>query len=117
MAFSFEKLRVWQDAIELTGDINDLIKTFPSEEKFVLATQMQRAADSIALNIAEGSTGQYKPEFVRFLGYGLRSGIEIISALYIAKRRKLIDEKQFELYYNKTEKLITSIQALRKTLR
>jgi four helix bundle protein len=78
---------------------------------------MKRAADSIALNIAEGSTGQSKPEFVRFLGYGLRSSIEIISALYIAKRRNLIDEKQFELYYNKTEKLITSIQALRKTLR
>jgi hypothetical protein len=28
MALNFEKLRVWQDAIELTGDINNLIKTF-----------------------------------------------------------------------------------------
>jgi len=57
MAFKFEELRVWEMAISLSAEVNVLIKTFPVEERFVLSSQFQRAADSVALNIAEGSTG------------------------------------------------------------
>ncbi|SDA37253.1 four helix bundle protein [Algoriphagus alkaliphilus] len=63
MAFKFEELRVWELSINLATEINGLIKTFPSEERFVLSSQIQRAADSVALNIAEGSTGQSNAEF------------------------------------------------------
>ena len=52
MSFKFEDLRVWNLAIDLSAEISVLIKAFPPEEKFVLSTQMQRAADSVALNIA-----------------------------------------------------------------
>ena len=89
MGFKFENLRVWQSAIDLMLEVNKLIKKFPIEEKFVLAQQMQRAADSIALNIAEGSTGQSNAEFKRFLGFSIRSGIEVVSCLYIGKKGKL----------------------------
>lgn len=87
MAFKFENLRVWDLAIELTLEINELVKTFPVEERYVLAQQMQRAADSVALNIAEGSTGQSNAEFKRFLGFSVRSGIEVVSCLYIGRKR------------------------------
>ncbi|PKP51601.1 MAG: four helix bundle protein [Bacteroidetes bacterium HGW-Bacteroidetes-12] len=117
MSFNFEKLIVWQDAVELTGKIHELTLTFPKEELYVLTSQTKRAADSIALNIAEGSTGQSKKEFKRFLGFALRSGIEIISCLYVARRRKLINEVIFEDFYKTTEQLIIKIQALRKSLR
>ena len=46
---------------------------------YVLTSQIKRAADSIALNIAEGSTGQSNPEFAKFLGYAIRSGIEVVT--------------------------------------
>ena len=58
MAFKFEQLVVWQKAIELSGLINELTLTFPKEELFILTAQVKRAADSVSLNIAEGSTGQ-----------------------------------------------------------
>lgn len=67
----FENLRVWQDAVELAGEINDLTKSFPKDELFVLTSQIKRATDSISLNIAEGSTGQSNSEFKRFLGFAL----------------------------------------------
>lgn len=73
MGFNFEKLIVWQDAVELTGKIHELSLSFPKEEFYVLTSQIKRAADSIALNIAEGSTGQSNKEFSRFLGYAIRS--------------------------------------------
>ncbi len=117
MAFKFEQLRVWQDAVELTGVIAELTSTFPKEEMFILSAQIKRAADSIALNIAEGSTGQTTPEFKRFLGIASRSGIEVISCLYIAKRRKIINETDFNEIYGQTEVLIKGIQALRNSLK
>lgn len=117
MAFSFEKLTVWKEAIELTGLIHELTLSFPKEELYVLTSQIKRATDSIALNIAEGSTGQTDKEFNRFLGIALRSGIEVVSCLYIAKRRKLINEITFAEYYRVIEKLVIKIQALRKAIR
>jgi four helix bundle protein len=117
MAFKFENLKVWQKSIELSGVIHDLTLSFPKDELYVLTSQIKRAADSIALNIAEGSTGQTDKEFNRFLGIALRSGIEVVSCLYLAKRRNIIDSQQFEMVYNELTELVKMIQALRNSLK
>lgn len=117
MAFKFEKLKVWQNAVELSGQISEMTEKFPKKEMFVLTSQTQRASDSISLNIAEGSTGQTNPEFKRFLGIANRSAIEVVGCLYLAKRRKLIDENEFDHFYNYLTELIKSIQALRNAIR
>ncbi|MGB0887560.1 MAG: four helix bundle protein [Vicingaceae bacterium] len=117
MAFSFEKLIVWQDAIELSGNIHDLTRSFPKEEIYILTRQIKRAADSVALNIAEGSTGQSKKEFNRLLGIALRSAIEVVSCLYLAKRRNIINQEQFDHFYPVIKTLVIKIQALRKSLK
>ncbi len=117
MTFKFEQLRVWQESVELTGVISELTKSFPKEELFVLSSQIKRAADSVALNIAEGSTGQTTPEFKRFLSIANRSAIEVVTCLYIAKRRQIIKDEDFNKIYNQTEQLIKGIQALRNSLK
>ncbi len=66
MAFKFEQLLVWRKAIDLTGIVHELTLRFPKDELFILTSQIKRAADSIALNIAEGSTGQANPEYKNF---------------------------------------------------
>lgn len=116
MAFKFEDLRVWQKAVELSGIIADISMKFPKEEQYVLTSQIKRAADSISLNIAEGSTGQTNPEFKRFLAISIRSGIEVIGCIYLAKRRKIISEEDFNKIYSETDELIKSIQALRNSI-
>lgn len=116
MAFKFEKLKVWQRAIELSNEIDMLTKTFPKEEVYILTSQIKRATDSIVLNIAEGSTGQSNKEFNRFLGYALRSGIEVVSCLYLAKGRNLINEKQFGKHYDELTEIVKMIQGLRNSL-
>jgi len=117
MAFKFEELRVWQRALDLTERVHNQTLSFPREELYVLTSQIKRATDSIALNIAEGSTGQSDKEFARFLGIALRSGIEVVSCIHIAKRRKLINEDQFAHYYNELTEIIKMIQALRNSLK
>jgi len=117
MGFKFEQLDVWKESIDFGFLIHELTRLFPKEELFILTTQMKRASDSIALNIAEGSTGQTNLEFKKFLSYAIRSGVEVVSCLHIAKKRKLIHEKQFEVLYQQLEQLIIKIQALRKSIR
>ena len=55
--------------MEYGEKINTLALTFPEQEKFNLNSQIRRAVDSVALNIAEGSIGQTNPEFKKFLGF------------------------------------------------
>ena len=116
MAFKFEKLDVWQKSIELGFHIHELTRTFSQEELYILTSQIKRAADSIALNIAEGSTGQTDAEFKKFLGYAIRSAIEVVSCLYIGKRRKLVKEHNFQELYSEIEGIVKMLQALRKRL-
>lgn len=116
MSFKFERLVVWQKAVDLSEKVNQLVKTFPKEEVYVLSAQMKRAADSVSLNIAEGSTGQSDPEFRKFLGYALRSNIEVVTCLYIAKRRGYIDELIFKEIYYLCQEILAMINAMRRHL-
>jgi four helix bundle protein len=116
MAFRFEELQVWQKALDLGEQINKLTKTFPKDEIYILTSQIKRAADSVILNIAEGSTGQTKAVFKVFLGYSLRSAIEVVSCLFIAKKRKYIEDAYFSELYTEYEVLVKMITALRNSI-
>lgn len=116
MAFKFEELKVWHLAADLSNEIDLLAKGFPVEERFSLASQMKRAADSVVLNIAEGSTGQTKPEFKRFLDIALRSAIEVVACLYLSNKRIYIDEQIYRKFYNEYEVLCKMITKLRDSM-
>jgi len=100
MAFKFESLQVWQRALDLTEEVDLVTRNFPKEELYILTSQIKRAADSVVLNIAEGCTGQTNPVFKTFLSYSLRSGIEVVSCLFIAKKRKIINDTDFQKLYD-----------------
>lgn len=116
MAFRFEDLLVWQKGMELNDRINQLSKSFPKDELYILTSQIKRASDSVVLNIAEGSTGQTKPVFKNFLNYSLRSAIEVVNCLIIAHRRQYIEQEIFENLYSAHEQLVKMITALRNSL-
>lgn len=116
MGLKFEKLEVWKRALEFGYRIHELTRGFPKEELYILTSQIKRAADSVALNIAEGSTGQSNAEFKQFLGYAIRSAIEVAACLFIGKRRSMIAEKDFESLYQEAQEIIRMLQALRKAI-
>ena len=116
MPFKFEKLEVWKESVELCSVIHNVTLSFPKDELYILTSQIKWAADSISLNIAEGSTGQTNAEFRRFLSFSIRSGIEVIGCIYLARKRNLISEDNFNNIYTLTDKLVTRIQALKKSI-
>ncbi len=99
MSFKFEKLLIWQKAMDFGEEIYGLTETFPKKEIYNLSSQILRASDSIALNISEGSIEQSHLEFKRFLNYSIRSIAEVITCLYKAKRRNYLSEEQFAKMY------------------
>jgi len=117
MAFKFEKLIAWQKAIELNQIVDETARTFPKDELYILTAQIKRAADSVSLNIAEGSTGQSNAEFNRFLGIALRSCIEVVGCIHLAKSRKIILHDDFERIYSKCEEVSKIISGLRTSLK
>jgi four helix bundle protein len=117
MSFKFENLLIWQKAVQLSGMVHEVAKKFPKDELFVLGSQIKRAADSVSLNIAEGSTGQSNAEFNRFLGIALRSDIEVVGCIYLAKQRAIISEEDFQSIYKACEELLVMINALRSKLK
>ncbi|HWH64334.1 MAG TPA: four helix bundle protein [Ginsengibacter sp.] len=116
MAFKFEKLQIWQLAVDLSYEIHEMTRTFPKEELFILTSQIKRAADSISLNIAEGSTGQSNPEQKKFIGYAQRSALEVVGCLYLGKRRGLVTNDQFKSKYDSLDKLVAMIQKFKNSI-
>ncbi len=117
MAFKFEELKVWQKSLDLSLIVHLSTLKFPKEEQYVLTSQIKRACDSISLNIAEGSTGQSDAEFNKFLSYSLRSAHEVIGCIFLAKKRSIISDEDFQSIYNFTNELVKMIQALRNSLK
>ncbi len=115
--FKFEKLRIWHTAMDFGELIFETSGKFPLEEKYNLTSQIRRAADSIALNIAEGSTGQSIKEFRKFIGYSLRSLAEVVTCLHKANRRKYLSEAEFSNFYAQAYTFMNSMGAFRATLK
>jgi four helix bundle protein len=117
MTFKFEKLEVWQMSLDYVDLIYQLSNSLPESERFNLKSQIERAATSISLNIAEGSTGQTNPEQARFLGMALRSLLETVACLRIIVRRKYIkDEAHMEKIDLHAQELARKISAFRRAI-
>jgi four helix bundle protein len=93
--FSFEDLVVYQKAMMFGEVVHETVKKFPVEERFELRSQFMRAADSIALNIAEGASGT-DAQFNNFLGNALYSSNECVSCNTKARLRNYITFEEFE---------------------
>jgi four helix bundle protein len=117
MSFKFEKLVIWQLAMDYAENIHALARKFPTDETFNLTSQIKRAADSIALNIAEGSIGQSNLEQKKFVGYSIRSLAEVITCLYKALRRNYITQKEFDKNYMDGFEPMNKMAAFRNNIR
>lgn len=114
--FKFEELRVYQEALLLIDVIYEITKNFPSNEMYGLINQLRRAAISIALNIAEGSS-RTKKDFRHFLDMSRGSCYECVAILTIARNRKYLSLKEYKEAYEKCNKLARMISALKASIK
>ncbi len=113
--FKFEELNVYKESLDFVDFIYDLTRKWPREELFGLINQIRRAAVSIALNIAEGSSRSRK-DFRHFLDLSCGSCYECFAILRIALRRKYISEVDFDRGYEFCNKISRMLSALKKSV-
>jgi four helix bundle protein len=116
MAYKFQQLKVYQLALDYVDKVYVLSRGLPVMERFNLQNQLERAATSIVLNIAEGSTGQSNIEQRRFLGLALRSYLETVACFDIIERQGYLPGNTLMEIRELGHELFIKLQAFRKAL-
>jgi four helix bundle protein len=117
MSFKLEELEVWKRSLAYIDLVYALAEQLPRSEEYNLKSQLVRAATSVALNIAEGSTGQTDAEQARFIGIAIRSLVETVACQHLIARRELLaDRTPLREAYKEANALAAMLQAFRKKL-
>lgn len=92
---SYKTLDVWRISMETVEEIYILTKSYPSEEKFGLISQTNRAAVSIPSNIAEGLGRNHKKDCIQFFHISRGSSYELETLLCVALMTKIISDETY----------------------
>jgi four helix bundle protein len=113
---SFKDLVVWQEAVELATLTYRLTSSFPKRETYGMMSQMQRAAVSIAANIAEGHGREQTGVFIQFLRAEQGSLKELETHFIIAEKVELISKDQSSPLMEKCEAIGKMLRSLIRSL-
>ena len=102
---SFEELNVWKKARELRKRLRELLKQFPSEERYRLSEQIIRASRSITANIAEGHGRFHYQENIQFCRTSRGSLSEVLDHLTVALDEHYITAAQLDEYRNEIKEI------------
>lgn len=109
-------MEVYQLALSYVDLMYALASKLPRTEERNLHPQLTRAATSIVLNIAEGSTSQSDTEQRRFLGMALRSLMECVACLDLIERRNYFAVEELAPVRDLSYQLFVKLQAMRRSL-
>lgn len=117
MAFKFEKLKIWEEAVKFAGEIYKVTREFPKTEQFGLTSQLNRAVVSVSLNIAEGEGRRANNDFARFIQISIGLLNEVVTLLYITLEQKYINKNEFDGLYKRCESISKMLHAFRNHLK
>jgi len=113
---SYRSLLVWQKSVDFVVLVYRVLGSFPKNEQYGLASQIQRAAVSIPSNIAEGKERQSDRDFARFIAIALGSLAELETQLVIASRLGYLDEADWQEATAQADEIGKMLRSLHKTL-
>ncbi|OYQ39663.1 four helix bundle protein [Flavobacterium aurantiibacter] len=114
---NFEKLKIWQKAIEIAVRVYEATAPLPAEERYNLTNQIKRCAISIPSNIAEGAGRNHEKEFIQFLAIANGSTYELMTQLILAQKLKLLDEATVQPLIEQLIEVSNMNLAFQKTLK
>jgi len=117
MRFRFKEFRVYQEAKAYCKFCRDIVKRYIEKQDIGLADQIQRALNSIVLNIAEGSADTSDAEFARFLGISIRSTYETVAGFDLATLYGFIGEDLNEEVEERAHSLVKQLVSFRKSVK
>jgi four helix bundle protein len=115
--FPFEKLEIWQLAINYSIYIRKMTKSFPKEELYNATNQLCRAASSVCTNIAEGAGRKSNNDKARFMEIAFGSLMETMSLTIENHLMGYLDDETLENVRKLVHELSNKINALYNTLK
>jgi len=113
---SYKDLEVWKKAMDMVVMCYEATRSFPKNEVFGLAGQLQRASVSIPANIAEGRGRKHSREFIQHLSIAYSSLAEVETHIQIAERLNYISPTKTKQLLEKTSEIGRMINGLRKSI-
>jgi four helix bundle protein len=92
---NYRDLEVWRKAHSLTIAVYQDTRTFLSEKRYGLTSQVRRSCSSIAANLAEGCGRRSDGEMARFIQIAMRSGAELSYHLLLARDLDLLKAEEY----------------------
>ncbi len=117
MKFRFKKFKVYEDSKVFCKSNRDIVRKHIRNPDKELALQIERALNSIVLNIAEGSADTSDIEFARVLGISIRSVYEVVAGFDLAALYSLITADQNEKIESDAHGLVLQLSTFRNALR
>ncbi len=114
---NFKELKIWQNAIDVSVRVYQLIHNFPVIERYNLGIQLIKSSVSVTSNIAEGAGRNTDKDFLNFLGIAQGSSYELQTQLIISNKLKLISDKDFRSLNDSIEELEKMNYGFQKRLR
>ena len=116
--FSFQDLKVWQKAVLFAEKVIRTIDKLQTPRKhYRLIEQLESAATSVAMNIAEGKGRQTTKEFIQFLFIARGSLFEVITLLIIFQNLNWINEETVNKFLPMAEEITKMINSLIKSMK
>lgn len=113
--YAFERLDVWQVSRAFVKEVYRLLAQFADFEMYNLTNQIRRAAVSVSLNIAEGTSRNSLKEQSRFSEVAYGSLLEVYCSLLIAKDLGYIDENDLSGISVRIQELSNKLNALKQS--
>ena len=113
---TYADLDVWVKSMSLVEEVYKFTKALPSDERFGLITQMQRAAVSIPSNIAEGHGRRSTGAYLNHLSISYGSLMELETQIQISQRLNYIDQALQIRLLNKTAEIGRMLNGLKHSL-
>ena len=113
--YSFEKLEVWKESVDLVKSVYKITDKFPGEERFGLVSQLRRASISISSNLSEGTSRTTNKDKAHFTTMSFSSTMEVLNQLIISKELEFLSEEEYIVLRKKISKITNMLNSLRKS--
>ena len=115
-SFDFERLEVYQLALEFLDHVFEVCRTLPRDVRYSLGDQLIRAALSISNNLAEGSGKTFKKEKARYYCTAIDSARECMSMVNVLARQKCIDHELYNDLRGRGRRITAMLASLIRSL-
>ena len=111
-----DNLQVYQKLCQLHIEIATLVRAWPAEERFELASQIRRSSNSAPANLAEKHSDRHIRNKIEGVNRARGEALETVHHLFIAKLKAYVDERQYMALRERYLECVRMLNGLEKSL-